>query len=354
MALQIASSEVNPRVLEVKFRYRTDGGRRAKTKTLRFNQETTEVASGRLVPNAAIEAYFADMAARGLLTPGLVDISTKPQLKSAALKELRSGRGKKKYSGPNQRAAAEKKEEQKAGRGLPWGKHSLFDPVAGMAGETTTETGSTFLLLGATKSGKTTFLVNELNQLDPVGKAGSYDLIVLFTNSPHAAPLAGLRPDLDVVVVEGFRPEVVTALRKKNIETKNRFRFLTILDDVIDAKHNSTLNAQLLFFRNSNISTIFIVQDVKMISRQARGQINHVVLFGWPTPDPIKHANMTFDILGWAREEMLRADPDLAPKSIRKDDIIRFVQKKIAPKGDILYIDQLGGKAPVFVSLPPF
>jgi len=345
----VSFDDVSNRVFEVRFRYRPLGSRKAKTKVLRFNQETTEDASGRLVPNTAIRAYFEDITAKGLLTAGLVGASTKPQLKSAAMKELRSARGKKKYwgAGPVIEAAGEPARPE-LGNGLPWGRHSLFDPVAGMSGETVTETGSTFLLLGATKSGKTTFLVNELNKLDP----GAYDLIILFTNSPHATPLSRLRPDLNTIVVESFRPEIVTALRGKNVATKNRFRFLTILDDVIDAKHNSTLNAQLLFFRNSNISTAFLVQDVKMISRQARGQINHVVLFGWPTPDPIRHVNMTFDIQGWGKEEMLRSDPDLSARSIRKDDVIRFLQKRIEAKGDVLYIDQLGGKAPEFVKLP--
>ncbi|MHC4621952.1 MAG: ATPase/DNA packaging protein [Planctomycetota bacterium] len=316
MAVRVTFDDVNDRVLEVKFRYRPLGSRKAKTKVLRFNQETTESDSGRLVPNAALRAYFEDMTTKGLITAGLVGASTKPQLKSSAMKELRSARGKRKYWGVGHVIEqAGPPVERGTGGSLPWGTRSLFDPVAGMEGETTTETGSTFLLLGATKSGKTTFLVDELNKLDP----GAYDLIVLFTNSPHATPLSRLRPDLNTVVVEGFRPEVVTALRQKNIATKNRFRFMTILDDVIDAKHNSTLNAQMLFFRNSGISTTFIVQDVKMVSRQARGQINHVAMFGWPTPDPIRHANVTFDITGWGREKMLESDPDLSARAIRKD-----------------------------------
>jgi hypothetical protein len=348
MAVRVSFNDVSDRVFEVRFRYRPLASRKARTKVLRFNQESTESNSGRLVPNNALRAYFEDMTARGLITAGLISASTKPQLKSSAMRELRSARGKRKYwgAGPVIEAVA-RQDLPKPPSDAPWGPHSLFDPVAGMEGETTKETGSTFLLLGATKSGKTTLLVDQLNLLDP----GAYDLIILFTNSPHATPLARLRPDLNTVVVEGFRPEVVTSLRQKNIATKNRFRFLTILDDVLESKNDSTLNAQLLFFRNSNISTVFLVQDVKMVSRCARGQVNHVVIFGWPTPDPVRHANMTFDILGWAKEEMLREDPDLSARSIRKDDAIRFVQKKIEPKGRILYIDQLGGKAPVFAAL---
>jgi molybdopterin-guanine dinucleotide biosynthesis protein len=348
MAVRLAFKEENPRVLEVSFRYRPLGSRKARSKTLRFNQVTTEDTSGRLVPNSALRAYFDDMVGKDLITAGLVGASTKPQLKANAMRELRSARGKKKYWGAGPVVEAAGPPPPPPGSGLPWGDRSLFDPVAGMAGETTTETGSTFLLLGATKSGKTTFLVNQLNKLEP----GAYDLIILFTNSPHAAPLAKLRPDLNVVVVEGYRPEVMTALRQKNVATKNRFRIVQILDDVINAKNDSTLNASLLFWRNSNISSIMLIQDVKMVSRAARGQINHVVMTGWPTPDPIRHANMTFDVAGWAREKMLSSDPDLSARAIRKDDIIRFVQKKIEPKGDILYINQLHGRAPEFVRLP--
>lgn len=346
MATKVSFNPVSDRVFEVVLRYRSLDSRKASGKRLRFNQESTDSASGRLVPNDAIRRYFEDMSARGLLTAGLISTSTKPQLKAAAMKVLRSAQGRKKYwGGKNEDLADPHPSRFIRGRELPWGSRSLFDPVAGMAGESTAETGSTFGLVGATKSGKTTFLIEQLNLL-PVG---AFDLIVYFTMSPNATPLARLRPDLNVVVVLGFQPSIVNALLQKNLKTKNLFRFCTILDDVIDVKYSSTLNAQLLYMRNSNISTISVVQDIKMISRQARGQLNHILLFGWPTPDPIAKVNEALGIAGWAKEQMLRSDPDLSARSIRKDDIIRFVQKKLEGYGNALYIDQLGGKAPVFI-----
>ncbi len=132
------------------------------------------------------------------------------------------------------------------------------------------KTGKTFCVMGSSFSGKTTLLVNQLNRLEKA----DYDMIFLFTESVHAEPLKTLNKDLNIKIYDNFNPEIPQILRKINIQTNNRFRFLVILDDVINELRGNTLIKMILTMRNSNISTILLVQYPKLIGPNQRNSIH--------------------------------------------------------------------------------
>lgn len=139
------------------------------------------------------------------------------------------------------------------------------------------------VLLGRAFSGKTTFLVANLNKLVNMKRGGTgedrrrpmYDLIVLFTESMSAAPLEGLNKKLKVLVVPSYVPEVVKLLKRINDAAINSFRFLVILDDVVSGIRAGTFAKQILTMRNSHISTAILIQYVKLLSPSIRNSLTH-------------------------------------------------------------------------------
>lgn len=61
--------------------------------------------------------------------------------------------------------------------------------------------------------------------------------------------------------------------------TKNKYRFLFILDDVITAKNNKVLSDMVLTLRNSNISSIISLQGGTLMNIHLRNSINAVLCF---------------------------------------------------------------------------
>lgn len=135
------------------------------------------------------------------------------------------------------------------------------------------ETGKTALILGSSMSGKTTLLVDLLNRI-----VDDYHVVVIFTQSPHAAPFKDLPKQ--VILCEGFHEKVVNLMFMINRETTNKYKFLVVLDDVMDVHSNKTLNKLLLIYRNSGISTIVSTQYCKLIGPKLRGSIHKVLITG--------------------------------------------------------------------------
>jgi hypothetical protein len=147
-----------------------------------------------------------------------------------------------------------------------FGASSIFKPEA---------SAKTTCLLGASFTGKTTLLVKELNKLD----TKDYDRIILFTESTNSTPLKDLDKKLEVQVYNAFVPSIIKFLKDINDKTKNKFRFLVVLDDVIELK-NTTFAKLILTMRNSGISTIVLLQDVKLITPNTRNSMHNYYITG--------------------------------------------------------------------------
>lgn len=150
------------------------------------------------------------------------------------------------------------------------------------------EPSQTFMILGRSRTGKTHFLVEQLNKLagkkrggkGPDKKRPVYDKILLFTESLDAEPLKGLNSKVSVMKINGFHPKVVLLLKKIQDASDTAFRFLVILDDVVQGLRGGVYPKMLLTMRNSHISCCTLLQYIKIITPAARQNCHHIYVTG--------------------------------------------------------------------------
>jgi len=150
------------------------------------------------------------------------------------------------------------------------------------------EPSQTFMILGRSRTGKTHFLVENLNKLAGKKRGGKgpdknrpvYDLILLFTESLDAEPLKGLSEGVLVMKVNGFHPRVVALLKRIQDASNTSFRFLVILDDVVSGLRGGIYPKMLLTMRNSHISCCTLLQYIKIITPAARQNCHHIFITG--------------------------------------------------------------------------
>ena len=344
MAVVVEYNQPEDRILVVKFLYRRPETGRKVSKTLRFNQSLVSPESGKLVGNDVITAYIDQMISRKVFTPAFLDNTPCAPMKAQILRNLRSGPTRHSLVAKAKAEAAEEDGESEKtalkairGGGPPWGR--LFAPAKTSDGET----GKSNLIVGSSFSGKTHLFVTELNRLDP----GEYDGIVLMTESRFAPPLKRINPALNVVILEGFDPETVDELKEINDITGNRYRWLIILDDIVDQKHSKTLSKMLLTYRNANITTVLAVQYPGLVNKSTRGSLHSIVITGFRSLEDWEAISRVFDLLEWAKDRMEAEDIEVVRSKIRKSDAFRWLKEKTSEPGHVLYLDQKHSKDPV-------
>jgi hypothetical protein len=204
-------------------------------------------------------------------------------------------------------------------------------------------TGRSTLILGASFSGKTHLLVDSLNQLHP----SDYEMILFFTESKNAEPLKNIKSDLPIKVYEGWQPKKVEFLKKINDILQNRFRFLVILDDIVDQKLSKTLNKLILTYRNANISTCILIQYPNLISKSSRSSFHQCVIVGSRSIEWWDSTCKVFDLREWAREEFKNVISPHNRLKITNPEIYTFLKKSTKKLGSIIYIDLRKGKEPL-------
>lgn len=143
----------------------------------------------------------------------------------------------------------------------------------------------TIATIGRSFSGKTFFVVQELNKL--AGKMRDkyrpiYDAIYFMSESLDASPLANLDDRLNVKFIRGYHPKIFQLLKMIQDKSRNSFRFLVILDDIIDEKQirRGTFVKAMCVLRNSHITTCILCQYPKMIPPAVRNSAHHIYYTG--------------------------------------------------------------------------
>lgn len=158
-------------------------------------------------------------------------------------------------------------------------------------------TGQTALVLGSSFTGKTSLLVIALNNLV---RNKSYDVIVVFTESINSEPLKKLKyRDHRVIFANCFLPDVIKWAHLINQETENRYKFLFILDDIVDMGRKKVYQKIILTMRNSNISSITVTQYSKLIPPALRGSYHNVIFTGFRSSE-----SREFVIKNWLTSPM--------------------------------------------------
>ena len=152
---------------------------------------------------------------------------------------------------------------------------SIFDPE---------KTGVTYGVIGKSFSGKTTFLVNEMNKLTP-DQLRQYNAIIYFTESMNASPLKNINSSVRerLILTDRFCPKILLALKKINDATRNKFKFLVMFDDILQLR-GELLTKCILTLRNSNISSVISIQYEKILSPAQRSSLHNVFLFNLRVP----------------------------------------------------------------------
>jgi hypothetical protein len=150
-----------------------------------------------------------------------------------------------------------------------------------------TNGGCSWLLIGSTRSGKSTAMVELWN------KYFAKHTTMLMTLSSHAdiyKPLAK-----KAVISPAFFPELVDEAMTINRQTKNHYPFCFIFDDMaMDGKNSGVMTKALTIGRNSQISVIYAAQRLEMMNPTGRTNTNYVCLFRLNTDSAIEDVIKTY------------------------------------------------------------
>lgn len=129
-----------------------------------------------------------------------------------------------------------------------------------------------FVLVGASKSGKSTLLKYLLK------KYFNKHLTILFTMNEQAE----IYNDIDnkIIVSDKYHPELLEEGHIINKEMKNKHKMLFVSDDYVglDIKNDKEITRLLTIYRNSNQSSIFSFQGRTLLSSIGRNNANYIIV----------------------------------------------------------------------------
>lgn len=147
--------------------------------------------------------------------------------------------------------------------------------------------GCSFLLVGSTRSGKSTAMLKIYE------KFFKKHITLLLTHSSHADIYKPLQKS--AIVSPGFFPELVNEPMTINRQTKNKYDFCLIFDDLaMDGKNDADMTKLLTIGRNSGMSAIICGQRLQMLNPTGRTNCNYVCLFRLNTDSAIKDVVETY------------------------------------------------------------
>ena len=155
-------------------------------------------------------------------------------------------------------------------------------------------TGNTTFILGSSKQGKTFCLMDIFEGY----YADKNNISTLFSINSHIK-LYGkserlLRFPTDHAISPKYIDKYIKTQKRINSKTKNHYNFVNLFDDVIDVRFSKLMHNSILTYRNSNISTVICLQYNNLLAKQARSNVNNVILFGLNTDEAIKQAVDTY------------------------------------------------------------
>lgn len=138
-------------------------------------------------------------------------------------------------------------------------------------------TGNSTVILGSSKRGKSTLLMNIYDRYYSKDKKF---ISTLFSINAHIPIYKKAKRLLLSDCFNKRSQKYIKLQRYINSKTNNEYEFLNMFDDVIDMKHSKLINQLVLTYRNSHISTIMCLQYGYLLSKMNRANINNVFIFG--------------------------------------------------------------------------
>lgn len=152
-------------------------------------------------------------------------------------------------------------------------------------------TGNTTTIYGSGKRGKTSLCMYIYKKYYAVDKEFISSLFSINSHIPE------YKVDKNLLKSNCFNSKSEKYIKlEKYIQqhTKNKYKFLNILDDIITVKFNKLINELILTYRNSNMSTIINTQYVFLLNKMLRANVNNVIIFGFNSTESIEDVIKTF------------------------------------------------------------
>ncbi len=95
----------------------------------------------------------------------------------------------------------------------------------------------------------------------------------------------------DLIKVTGFKlpqQELIQSMQDIQVDTKNKYRFVVMFDDVINVRHTKIVSDLFCLLRNSEISTIMCLQYLKLLPPDCRTNVANMVFGKLATDAAIK------------------------------------------------------------------
>ena len=134
------------------------------------------------------------------------------------------------------------------------------------------EGGTTTLIFGSSKSGKTSQLKHLIKEHY---ENKEYITFLIADNIFNSHKYKNI--DKKIIRLSRFNDELIKGINKIQKKTKNKYKFCFIFDDIILHKNNKVLLQMILTMRNAHISTVMCLQSTTLLNRQCRFNVNNVI-----------------------------------------------------------------------------
>ena len=143
--------------------------------------------------------------------------------------------------------------------------------------------GASWFLCGASRAGKTTLMKHIYNTYY------KKHITMMFSMNPQADIYKDF--DKNVMVSETFEPSLIAEARELNVLCDNKFPFLFISDDYVDAsiKGNPEITRLMTIGRNAGLHSLWSFQGRTLVNPVGRNQVNYICIFKQNTPKEYKN-----------------------------------------------------------------
>lgn len=136
-------------------------------------------------------------------------------------------------------------------------------------------TGNTTFLIGSSKRGKSTLLMNIFKNY----YNNKDDITTLFSINCNI-PLYKQKKLIRCCKFDSECETLVKKMKYINHKCNNKYKFCVMFDDITNIRHNNLMNELILTYRNSKVSSIVSLQYPNLLSKASRGSINNLLFFG--------------------------------------------------------------------------
>lgn len=154
------------------------------------------------------------------------------------------------------------------------------------------KSGLSVLMIGSTRSGKSTAL-NWMLENYYYPKENKY-INILFSNSYQAEIYDEFKKQKNTAGSILYHPKIIKEAYQLNKNTNNKYKFNIILDDIVDKKYDKELIRLLTIYRNSRMGCIICSQAIQIMNSIGRSNINFVMLFKMNSDEQIEKVIKTF------------------------------------------------------------